>query len=63
MLSKLKLRRITSMPKDVDADICYLSKLPQNVLYKNGQMAGMWRYYPADKSALCELTLYEAESE
>lgn len=56
-------KRYNTLVWDVDEDICYLSEFPQNILHKSGQMAGIWSYYPADKSALCELTLYEAESE
>lgn len=47
---------------DVDANICYLSEIPENILYAyNRQMGLMWRYYPANKGALCERTLHEAE--
>lgn len=49
---------------DVDADSCYVSEFPQNILYVyDSQMPLVWRYHPADKGALCELTLYEAEKE
>ncbi len=49
---------------DVDADLCYVSEFPQNILYEyDSQMPLLWRSYPADIGALCELTRYEPEKE
>ncbi|MDE5597428.1 MAG: hypothetical protein K2J04_06310, partial [Lachnospiraceae bacterium] len=44
-------------------DIYALSEFPQELLGAYDQEIGMWTYYPAKKSALCELVLYEEESD
>lgn len=49
---------------DVEADICYPSAFPQKILLAYEQQKSLvWRYYPSEKDALCELTLYDDEIE
>lgn len=48
---------------DVEADICYRSDFPINILYYYNVRTLMWRYYPADMGALCNITTSESVSE
>lgn len=47
---------------DVEADICYRSDFPTNVLYYYDVRTGlMWRYCSADMGALCSITISDDE--
>ena len=47
---------------DVEADICYRSDFPTNVLYYYDIRTGlMWRYCSADMGALCSITISDDE--
>lgn len=53
-----------TMVWDVEADRCCLSELPQKILLAYEQQKSLaWRYYPSEKGALCELSLYDNEIE